>query len=734
MSDRFSDSSRPQPKKTVVEPDRNKPPRTAFVRKDPLEGKTLGDNNRYLLQTLLGQGGMSKVYQALDTKLENKVVAIKLMTHYSATANRYLVKRFMGEIKAISRLKHPNIIQIFDFGITSDGAPFYVMEHLEGLTLQSLLSQNSPISFDFILNIIHQVIAGLKQAHDKGIIHRDLKPDNIFLVEGSGFGKLVKIIDFGIAKNINPDAENSTQLTVEGSFIGTYRYASPEQCRGEIGIDRRSDIYSLGIILYEAICGQNPYGMNDDLIISQADWIASHLKASPKPIKQQPGCEHLADELADIIMKCLAKSPEDRFLNLEELQNALNALLLGEINNNIKADTGISNNLSGNISDFKTEVEAQPTPNKTVAEENNSTSNLTVESDRTAISVTSSPQVKSRRKVLKYGGLVLLGISLTTILAKIIEPSSDRPIAKDKQPAKIATEAIDLVNSIQMSTSEEVWSLAISPDSKLIASGSDRGKLELYDRHTGKLNTILGQHENVIRSLAFIPQTNLLVAGDGDGYIKIWNRQNNSLERQLTAHSASIWSLVVSPDGQILISSSEDESIRIWSLTTGETQEIIFSHETVVYALAFSPDGRVFASGGKDKIVKIWDVRDRTLLQSLSGHQDAIRAIAISPDGKYLVSGSWDKTVRVWELQSGKLITTFEGHRDRVVALAIAKDSRTVFSGSIDNTINVWSIENAKSIATLSQHNNWVLALATSLQENLLVSGGKDNTIKLWQY
>ena len=226
-----------QPKKTVVEPNPSKPSRTPFVRKDPLEGKTIGDNNRYLLQTLLGQGGMSKVYQAFDTKFEDRIVAIKLMTNYSAASSQYLIKRFMGEVKAISRLKHPNIIQILDFGITPNetpfnGSPFYVMEYFDGKTLQNLLTENKILPLGSLLNIIHQVCAGLKQAHQKGIVHRDLKPDNIFLVTGGAVGEIVKIIDFGIAKNLSSDDQNHTQLTQAGSFIGTYRYASPEQCRG----------------------------------------------------------------------------------------------------------------------------------------------------------------------------------------------------------------------------------------------------------------------------------------------------------------------------------------------------------------------------------------------------------------------------------------------------------------------------------------------------------------------
>ena len=312
--------------KTVVRPNTSKAHQTA-MRKDSLEGKTIGEKDRYLLQSLLGKGGMSKVYQALDTKFKNKLVAIKLMTVYSSTNTKHLIKRFMAEIEAISSLKHPNIIQIFDYGVTPDelpfsSSPFYVMEYFSGETLKSRLAANKILSQDSLFHIIGQVCAGLKEAHDKGIVHRDLKPDNIFLVAGGAFGEIVKIIDFGIAKNISSDNPNYTK-TQTGSFIGTYRYASPEQCRGLSNLDQRTDIYSLGNIIYEAISGTNPYDLDNDSSTTIGDWIACHIRVPPKPLKEQPGCENIDSKLENLVMKCLAKSPSNRFLNIDELQNAL---------------------------------------------------------------------------------------------------------------------------------------------------------------------------------------------------------------------------------------------------------------------------------------------------------------------------------------------------------------------------------------------------------------------------
>lgn len=296
------------------------------MRKDPSIGKDIGD--RYTLEKLLGQGGMSKVYLALDRKLNNKKVAIKIMTSYFSANNQHLIKRFMGEVKSLCVLNHPNIIQITDYGLTPQeapffGYPFYVMEYFVGQTLQQLLDRKEWLTTDLVLKIAIKVCQGLKEAHNKGIIHRDLKPDNIFLISE---GEVVKVIDFGIAKKIDEESQQHTQLTVAGTFIGTYRYASPEQCRGA-DIDSRTDLYSLGVVLYEALSQRNPYNISEDSGTTKADWIASHLRENPKPLREQSGCQDITVELENAIMKCLAKLPQKRFQTIEELELVLKSFV-----------------------------------------------------------------------------------------------------------------------------------------------------------------------------------------------------------------------------------------------------------------------------------------------------------------------------------------------------------------------------------------------------------------------
>ena len=282
-------------------------------------GKSIGKDGRYLLQELLGVGGMSKVYLALDKNLKHKQVAIKIMTNYFAVNDRDSIKRFMGEIEKLCILNHPNIIQIKEQGLTPNaypfyGYPFYVMEYFVGKTLQQLLSETGKLAPDVAVQIILKVCRGLKEAHQQGIIHRDIKPANIFVSVGDVLGEVVKIIDFGIAKKINEEAKQHTQLTI--GFIGTYRYASPEQIHGT-SIDSRTDIYSLGVVFYEILTGNHPYNMTNN---------SESLEENPQPLREQPDCQNLSPELEAIVMKCLSKSPQNRFQTIAELEQALREL------------------------------------------------------------------------------------------------------------------------------------------------------------------------------------------------------------------------------------------------------------------------------------------------------------------------------------------------------------------------------------------------------------------------
>ncbi|WP_013321103.1 CHASE2 domain-containing serine/threonine-protein kinase [Gloeothece verrucosa] len=304
-------------------------PRREFVREDPYLGQRLGEGGRYRIDRHLGGGGMGQVYLASDTRLGDRPVAIKVMTTYSSSDNDNLIRRFQREAEFMAAFSSMNIVKINDFGLTPEaspfkGAPFYVMEYLQGTTLTQRLETVGKLSIQQAIPIIRQICAGLKEAHQMGIAHRDLKPDNIYLIPHTALGEIVKILDFGIAKIVRDDTnpQITRTLTAMGAFIGTYRYASPEQCLGDARINHKTDIYSLGVLMYEMLSGTNPYNIQGHQN-TQGYWISSHISKKPQPLRSQPGCENISPEIEAVVMKCLEKSAEDRFANVDELEKAL---------------------------------------------------------------------------------------------------------------------------------------------------------------------------------------------------------------------------------------------------------------------------------------------------------------------------------------------------------------------------------------------------------------------------
>ncbi|PAX54544.1 serine/threonine-protein kinase [Brunnivagina elsteri] len=297
-------------------------------------GRALGDNNRYRLDKLLGGGGMGDVFLAMDTRI-GKLVALKLLKD-TLVASKEMRRRFEREIEICAALDSEHIVQVTDCGVTTEGYPFYIMEYLRGQSLRQMLLREKRLSVERTINIMTQVCQGLQHAH-KGVnierqggneriqvVHRDLKPDNIFL-ENTDSGEFAKIVDFGIAK-IRSESFDQTNLT--SAFLGTFRYASPEQLRGVIDIDGRADIYSLGIILYETLSGADPFGFSvKERNYSEASWIFAHTSEPPKPLRSQPSCENLPAQLEDVVMRCLQKKPENRFASVEELNLALQVVL-----------------------------------------------------------------------------------------------------------------------------------------------------------------------------------------------------------------------------------------------------------------------------------------------------------------------------------------------------------------------------------------------------------------------
>jgi eukaryotic-like serine/threonine-protein kinase len=307
---------------------------TGFFRSGKVE-PTVGDIGRYKILRHLDSGGMGDVYIAMDTRI-NREVALKVLKARISEDMKDLKLRFLREVRISAALSSFHIVHVSDFGITEAGAPYYVMELLHGRSLRQLLQGEKRLSVERTVRIAIQICEGLKLAHEGvdlsengthervRVVHRDLKPENIFLVE-TGTGELVKLLDFGIARVLHAEGDERTDLT-RGGFLGTSRYASPEQWSGSYDLDQRSDLYSLGMICYEMLSGSHPFGMSLDeteTTTRPAFWYEGHVNTPPVPLRRRPDCQHVPEFLDQILMRCLAKKPAERLTTASQLQQAL---------------------------------------------------------------------------------------------------------------------------------------------------------------------------------------------------------------------------------------------------------------------------------------------------------------------------------------------------------------------------------------------------------------------------
>lgn len=283
---------------------------------DELLGATIA--RRYRIVSLLARGGMSKVFKAEQRALERLVVLKVLTPGYNGNGDPEFARRFALEASSAAKLTHPNTVTIFDFGRCSNhGIYFIAMEYLRGRTLQQVLAEEHVLSEARAVAVAEQVARSLAEAHRMGVAHRDLKPSNVLMLDEADVPNFVKVLDFGLVKDISGQGEN---LTGSGLFLGSPKYMSPEQITaGEI--TPRTDVYMLGVMLYEMLCGQVPFGLRAGF-----STLVAHVSEAPPPLGIKNPDVVVCDDLSAIVMRCLAKAPGDRFASMPDLIHALRQL------------------------------------------------------------------------------------------------------------------------------------------------------------------------------------------------------------------------------------------------------------------------------------------------------------------------------------------------------------------------------------------------------------------------
>ena len=646
-----------------------------------LIGQSIG---RYHILEQLGEGGMATVYKAFDTRLERDV-AVKVIRRAAFPPEQldHILKRFEREAKALAKLSHPNIVGIIDYG-EYEGSPYLVMEFLPSGTLTQYLGK--PVPWPEAARLLLPVARALQFAHGKGIVHRDIKPANI-LITDSGEPMLS---DFGIAKIL--ESEETTNLTGTGFGVGTPAYMAPEQWTGKVV--PQSDIYSLGVVLYEMVTGRKPYVADTPSAIM--------LKQATEPLpRPKTFAPDLPESVEKVLLKALARKTEDRYRDMADFVDGLENVLIGQPKG--KKQIGV-----------KPVVETQAT----FLQED-------LPADRVRGAVRRSEEKPGPSAKKKTGGWrwAAIGAGLICVIAlgaiglsgfKKAAPSPTATLTPTLSPTKAFTQTntplrhipaypdIPFHQSLLPITAGNVTDIALlarlgegvlvqavwSPDGSILAMASSTG-VYLYDASSKKEIRFI-QAPDYVTFVAFSPDGTLLAGALGDSSVQLWKVSDGSLLRGMEGHSAVVTSVAFSPDGTMLASAAWDATIRLWRVSDGVLSNTLKGHSSGVLSVVFSPDGKLLASGGYDKTVRLWQVADGTLQRILAGHSDAVMDIAFSPDGSFLASGSFDKTIRLWRVSDGTVSLTLKGHTDKVVSVAFSKDGSALASGSYDLTIRVW--------------------------------------------
>ena len=282
---------------------------------DPLIGRIL--NDRFRILSPLGSGGMGKVYKAVQTPLD-RVVALKILNpNFPAEKDPAFKRRFFLEASLTSKLRHPNTVTVIDYGQTEDGIYFIAMEYMEGQTLAEVLAHEKTLPWRRVLDIAQQICRSLREAHKLGVIHRDLKPANVMLLNEADHD-MVKVLDFGLVKSfLAADGQGGDpEVTQNGVFLGSPQYMAPEQARNVA--DPRSDVYSLGILVYQMLAGRPPFQGKDYLEV-----IFQHMKEPPRSVQEVNPDAEVPPEVEDVVLRCLQKDPTARYQSMDEVLEAL---------------------------------------------------------------------------------------------------------------------------------------------------------------------------------------------------------------------------------------------------------------------------------------------------------------------------------------------------------------------------------------------------------------------------
>ncbi|MGZ3628416.1 MAG: protein kinase domain-containing protein [Ktedonobacteraceae bacterium] len=685
-----------------------------------LVGKQFGN---YHLIRFLGEGNFAEVYVGEHVRL-NTLAAIKVL-HTRLT--KFETGDFLTEARTVANLDHRNIVRVLDFDVEGD-IPFLVLEYAPNGSLRERHPRGTRLPSETIISFVKQIAGGLQYAHDKKLIHRDVKPENILLK----INNELLLSDFGLATIVR-----STQSLSIDQLAGTPYYMAPEQIQGKTR--RASDQYALGIIVYEWISGTPPFTGSLRELIAQHQFVVP-----PPPHEKVPD---FPPAIEQVVMKALAKDPEDRYPCVQDFADVLETAILhnpfdGKQLVATTPPSGTINEDGPTVPLSKSYITpafvAEPLASKILDAPTFSPSQIPSQN----ISRRKFP----RREVVKWG--VVIGIGTVTA-ATIIELAAlalgaRQPSVSTIKPSPHATGSPQPFGTRiytylpNVFIPHAVFSVSWSPNGKRIASGWQDNTARVWDATTKHNVLPYNKHSGEVKSVAWSPDSAYIASGSADKKVRIWNATSglDILTLPYALHTAKVRSVDWSPDSAYIASGSEDHTVRVWNAKTGTDKPYspITGHTGTVFSVAWSPDGKYIASGSEDHTVKVWYASTGKIVLTYSGHSNRVNSVAWSPNGKYIASGSYDNTVHVWDSATGGNKFIYNRHTKPVEVLAWSHDGTRIASGGNDATVQVWDALTGANVRTYRGHSksNPVWSISWSPDGRYIASGSFDETVQVW--
>jgi len=757
--------------------------------KDETVGQKIG---RYKILERVGEGGCGVVYVAEQTEPVRRRVALKVIKLGMDT--KQVVARFEAERQALALMDHPNIARVLDAGSTETGRPYFIMELVRGIRITDYCDQNN-LPTQERLDLFIKVCQAIQHAHQKGIIHRDIKPSNILVTLHDGV-PVPKVIDFGIAKATEGRLTDATVYTQLHQFIGTPAYMSPEQAEmSGLDIDTRSDIYSLGVLLYELLTGKTPFDGQELMsrgidemrrTIREKDPVRPSTKlatlqgedltttAKRRSVESAKLAKQLQGDLDWIVMKCLEKDRVRRY----ETANGLAA----DIKRHLSNETVVARPPS-KLYEFQKTVRRHKFGFAATAVIIVVLAAGVLVSTLQAVRATrakASEAIQREKAVANEQKAIAAQASETKLreqaqtaelIARQRAYASDMNVAKQALDQNNLGRALQLLNRQRPKPGEqdlrgwewrylwkqtrsdaemtlchknsEICTLAASSDGRLLAAADyHRGRLSLWDLQTRQEVVVAENLSSVqaafapVGSLLAYTDVSLLASLEARYTLHLWNVITKKLELELPLDELCV-GLAFSADGRTLITSTT-RNITLWSVPDGRklaSYPCPQMNLVATTAFAVTPNLKLAAHGLPEKQFRVLDLQTGKERWSAQASMQYITALAFSPDGKILASaaGFGEKTIRLWDVATGKEIgQPLKGHDSFVSSIVFLPDGKRLASGSGDQTIRIWDVTTGECQDVLRGHTLEVYRLALLPNSNLLVSGSKDGEVCLW--